>query len=312
MILIHTRLTDETTIEIIRWLSVNQKEFKRINFSNEFFYSISDQSKGLQLGAEKSNLLHQFRSFYFNGGNVLSDIKPAKNEFENHLIAKYLNAESDAIFSYLEEMLPGSGFGNYSFRTYPNKLSTLLLADKIGLNIPPTSVVTTKKQVRELKLKWNRIITKAIALGIDLESEEYILNGQRTEEVKDENIDIMSEYFSPSLIQKYIVKKFEVRVFWYNGTLKSVAIIPLKKKPAQIDFRSDRESLRMIPYTLKKETTSKINLLMTSLKMNYASIDLVVDENDNHIFLEVNPYGQYGFLSYAANFQLEKMIANII
>lgn len=49
-------------------------------------------------------------------------------------------------------------------------------------------------------------------------------------------------------------------------------------------------------------------------KLNYSSgsIDLVVDKDDKYIFLEVNPVGQFGMVSYPCNYGLEKIIAKAL
>jgi glutathione synthase/RimK-type ligase-like ATP-grasp enzyme len=49
---------------------------------------------------------------------------------------------------------------------------------------------------------------------------------------------------------------------------------------------------------------------MLQLELTTASIDLIVDLNENYVFLEVNPDGQFGMISYPCNYYLEKEIAN--
>ena len=48
---------------------------------------------------------------------------------------------------------------------------------------------------------------------------------------------------------------------------------------------------------------------MASINLNCASIDLVVDENDNFYFLEVNAIEQCDDVSKKCNYQLDTEIA---
>ena len=49
---------------------------------------------------------------------------------------------------------------------------------------------------------------------------------------------------------------------------------------------------------------------MAVLGLNCASIDLIFDDKDNYYFLEINPVGQFEFLSSACNYNIEAVIAN--
>ncbi|MNN64816.1 hypothetical protein D3C81_1802810 [compost metagenome] len=121
----------------------------------------------------------------------------------------------------------------------------------------------------------------------------------------------MANDFSPSLIQKLIPKNFEVRVFWFKNEVHSVAIFSQLDKEAMIDFRNG-EKLRTVPYKLSVELQVSLNNLMQKLNLNYGSIDLIVTPDDETYFLEVNPFGQFGFLSKAGNFHIEKRIAEYL
>ena len=48
---------------------------------------------------------------------------------------------------------------------------------------------------------------------------------------------------------------------------------------------------------------------MKALKLESGSIDIIVDEQDDYYFLEVNPVGQFHFVSHICNYYIEKEIA---
>jgi glutathione synthase/RimK-type ligase-like ATP-grasp enzyme len=51
---------------------------------------------------------------------------------------------------------------------------------------------------------------------------------------------------------------------------------------------------------------------MRSLKLSTGSVDMIVNRNQDYIFLEVNPVGQFQFLSQICNFQIEQKIAEFL
>ncbi|MEM9261789.1 MAG: grasp-with-spasm system ATP-grasp peptide maturase, partial [Bacteroidota bacterium] len=56
----------------------------------------------------------------------------------------------------------------------------------------------------------------------------------------------------------------------------------------------------------------KLELLMRKLELNTGSIDLMVSEEGEYYFLEVNPGGQFSAPSERANFNLEKRVAETL
>lgn len=56
----------------------------------------------------------------------------------------------------------------------------------------------------------------------------------------------------------------------------------------------------------------KLNKLMKLLKLNTGSIDMIVDHNNNYIFLEVNPVGQFVAYGEFCNYYLDREMAKIL
>jgi D-alanine-D-alanine ligase-like ATP-grasp enzyme len=59
----------------------------------------------------------------------------------------------------------------------------------------------------------------------------------------------------------------------------------------------------MLPKIFEK----KLHKLMQLLKINCGSIDILVTPNDEFYFLEVNPIGQFQWLSKNCNYFIEQM-----
>lgn len=51
---------------------------------------------------------------------------------------------------------------------------------------------------------------------------------------------------------------------------------------------------------------------MHSIKLNCGSVDMVLTKDNQYIFLEVNPIGQFSQVSIPANYLIEKEIAKYL
>ena len=93
-----------------------------------------------------------------------------------------------------------------------------------------------------------------------------------------------------------------------------MAIFSQKNEGTVVDFRkyTDGNPQRKVPYKLPKSEEKKLIALMEELDLNTGSIDIIVDINNNYIFLEVNPVGQFGMTSVPCNYYLERKIAKTL
>ena len=90
-----------------------------------------------------------------------------------------------------------------------------------------------------------------------------------------------------------------------------MAIFSQQKESTSIDFRNYdvKNPNRYVPFSIPKSIESKLKLFMKKLDLKTGSIDLIVTPNDEYVFLEVNPVGQFDFVSVNCNYYIEKEIA---
>ena len=135
-----------------------------------------------------------------------------------------------------------------------------------------------------------------------------------TEILKKNVANFHKNRFFPSLIQEYVEKLFELRIFFLNDNFYSMAIFSQLDDQTKIDFRKYNRAIpaRRVPFNLPNEIKDKIIKLMRTLNLNCGSLDFIVDLDGNFYFLEVNPVGQFGMVSSPCNFFLEKEIVNYL
>jgi glutathione synthase/RimK-type ligase-like ATP-grasp enzyme len=125
-------------------------------------------------------------------------------------------------------------------------------------------------------------------------------------------VDQLPETFFPSMVQKQVDKIYELRVFYLEGKFYAMAIFSQESAATGVDNRKNFEAEfppRRVPYLLPQKVKGQLKQLMKKLKLNTGSIDILVTPNNEYVFLEVNPVGQFGMVSQPCNYYLEKRIA---
>ena len=195
-----------------------------------------------------------------------------------------------------------------------NKLQVLALARKFGLTTPFTDVVTTKAGIVRLLETYSELIVKPISECIFVEDQKGGQYKMLTKTINQRTLRTVPEKFFPSLVQEKILKKFEIRTFYLGGECYSMAIFSQNNGKTKEDFRNydDARPNRTVPYKLPAELEARISQLMDALRFRTGSIDLMVDMEGNYYFLEINPVGQFGMVSYPCNYFLEEKMARLL
>ena len=69
---------------------------------------------------------------------------------------------------------------------------------------------------------------------------------------------------------------------------------------------------RTVPYRLPAGLAAGLRALLDELRMETASVDFIRTPGGRHVFLEVNPAGQFGMMSHPCNYRLEKRVASYL
>ncbi|MCK6648933.1 MAG: grasp-with-spasm system ATP-grasp peptide maturase [Bacteroidia bacterium] len=326
MILILSENDDLATNDVIEWLTYYEIPYVRINettkvkfenirISNDETYwelNLSELHKDSSI-AINSN---QITGFWYRRGyiGVEIDFKQKQTNNSEKKILPYLidhiNYNQKDLIDYVYYCLSKkTSIGKYS-DNFISKLKMLTVAVNVGLKVPDTHIISSKDNLSELKSKYNNIITKGIkSNGFNVGFE--VIASSLTQKIELSEFSKISDHFSPSLIQNYIEKEFELRIFYLCKKCYCVAIFSQNDKQTHIDFRNYNEKSpnRIVPYTIPEELNEKIIRLMKALELNSGSLDFIYSKKNEYVFLEVNPVGQFTWISKKCNLQLDKEIA---
>lgn len=304
MIIIFSDKSDQSTNSVIDWLIFLNVPFLRVNerdifFINEIVLSNKENRFVFKINNQgKEYDLFRFTSAWYRRGRVNLFTDKIKYVIE----APYLQEDFEGLRQFVTEYLTNLNWLS-NFNHNINKLHVIKKAADFGLEIPHT--FCTNDLNRAAKYYNNYFITKSIQRSQSLNNQQLY-----TEEVSPEFI----EQFNGSLFSLYqekIEKFCDIRAFYIEGKFFAMAIISQNNDRTQIDFRKyDRQTPnRKTPFKLPSLVTKKLKKLFDFFSLSCCSFDMVLDKNNNYLFLEINPVGQFSMTSQPCNYKLEKEIA---
>lgn len=308
MILINYHDSDPTVFPIIDWLNhlgfkyhlIHQNssvfEFKNVSINNNgICFNLSKEIEGKQIT-------------YWNRRSLPLHYKFDISSFGKTNLKDFFTYE----FKFINEALNLHFEDDYCLNKYrdndTNKINNLFVAQSFKLKIPDTFITNKKKYLEVFANKYTQIITKAI------DSTNYLFDVDQTglsTLIDKEVLNKLPEVFFPSVFQEYIEKKIELRSFFIGNKFFTIAIFSQNDSSTSIDLRNYNYSKpnRTVPFQLPKAVEIKLKRTMKKLNLNTGCIDLILNKNNEFVFLEVNPVGMLGQLSWPLNINVEKEIA---
>lgn len=320
MILVISTNKGEVTTDIVcEYLKKKSMPFFRLNMESFFnktsHISLTNIKEQIiqKTGCEK--IVIWFRRGYLLDTQPLFD---AENTSHNtHKVITQLVDEINTWQSWIVESLQKTWpIVNIHQNVRVNKLSILSMALEIGFNVPRTFMTEDIDFVEDWLTNESMLISKPLSDVKSFHTDDKIYR-QITKKVTIEDLqDLKQEKrkILVSLFQEFIPKKGDVRVFYLNGKCFPVLIATNKSSKNQVDGRNFdmKNPVKMSPITLPKETISKIKVLLDTLSLETCSVDFVLGEDNLLYFLEINPVGQFGWISETCSADLYNEFADYL
>lgn len=319
-LIIQSERGDKSTDDVLWWLnyldpSVHTSCIWDDHLIERFSISL-DSLNGAKM-MMNDQIINSKDSFWYRRGGFLNGFErsfPLNDKMINLLIEHSSQQSYSPLFSALTNWNFCRKIGSFSNNGI-TKLDMLQMALKHGLSIPSTLVTSSKKELLEFMELNDTVLTKPLNnpfSGYNLDC-DYSLNvAIKTRVFKKDSITENSpDNFVPSLFQEYINKKVKIRSFVLKDKVFSMAIFSQSNEKTKIDFRNyDRKRPnRNVPFKLPQNIEMKLVLLTKSLGLETGSADIILTPNNNFVFLEINPVGQFQWVSRNCNYCLEKRIA---
>ena len=319
ILLLSRRHGDHTTDLVADWLRHLGAACFRLNAEDVEYPSRFDLEpvSGLLRLADAELRLGEVRAVWYRRWRSFDQYHPRHvdgffpDAARQHDVTQYLGLEhaavGEAIFGALRHARwlgdPGSA--------RIDKSRVLAVAAEVGLEVPASVVATTRAALLAFADRHGAVITKSLSgrpLMLDLGGSGA---AAYTATVDRARLAAAPEVFFPTLLQEAVPKSWEVRSFILGDSVDSMAIFSQGSARTATDFRryDDARPNRNVPYRLPDEVQARLLVMMRRLGLETGSADLIRTPDGRHVFLEVNPVGQFGMTSAPCNYQLERKVA---
>lgn len=177
----------------------------------------------------------------------------------------------------------------------------LHLAGEIGLDLPLTLITNNPEEVRRFREEaGGKIIYKAFLASA--------MAWRETRLLRDEDLSqIEAVRLAPVIFQRYIEAVRDLRV-----TVVGRKIFAAAAETQSAEYAADirmNPGIKWQPYDLPEPVASKLLELMDRLDLQYGAVDFRVKPDGTHVFLEINPAGQFLFVENATSLPIGKAVA---
>lgn len=186
----------------------------------------------------------------------------------------------------------------YILRKTENKTFQLLYASHEGLHLPKSYIGNSKDSAIKT-INNQKSVIKPLTTGKVKKSDSVEI--YQTNYIDDLTEDIS---LTPLYIQNYIEKNYEVRLTCIDNKVFAVRIDSKDKLDWRKDYSSLKYSVIECPQNIKKLCLK----LMEDFDLKFGAFDFIVTQNNEWIFLEVNPNGQWLWLEKAVDIPISSAI----
>jgi glutathione synthase/RimK-type ligase-like ATP-grasp enzyme len=182
----------------------------------------------------------------------------------------------------------------------------LARAREVGLPVPRTLITNDPDEARAFvdSLGQGRTVYKTFVA-----TEE---NWRETRLVRSDEVALLDAVrLAPVIFQEYVEAEADLRVTVMGDRLWSTQIVAGTGSYA-VDYRMDMGAAEFSPTHLPDDVTEKLMLLMKRLDLVYGAIDLRRTADGEHVFLEVNPAGEWLFVEERTGQPLTAAMAGLL
>lgn len=195
-----------------------------------------------------------------------------------------------------------------------NKIVQLQQAARLGFPVPRTKVTNQPEQLLDLYAdSGGNLVTKVVRRGgIHADGRPAAVY---TQVVRRRNVPgYRSIRLAPLIIQEYIPKALELRVTVVGSRVFTAAIHSQDDRRSRHDWRrgSDFEKTRYMAYELPSHVSERCIHLVRSFGLTFGAIDLILTPDNQFVFIEINPNGQWLWIQNLTGLPIDEAIVTAL
>lgn len=190
----------------------------------------------------------------------------------------------------------------------------LEVARQVGLDVPRTLVTNDPDSVRAFWDECSGAVVAKMMTGFAVleEGREMVVFTNPLAEADLAALDQL--VLCPMTFQERLEKALELRVTIVGERVFAASVDSSRFEKSKTDWR--REGLALIadwkPYALPADVERHLLALMDAFGLNYGAIDVIVTPEGRHVFLEVNPAGEFFWLDRDGGMPISEAIADVM
>lgn len=179
-----------------------------------------------------------------------------------------------------------------------NKLLQLSMARRVGITTPETIVSRSSIEAQLFFQRHNgRVVIKPLSVGY-VEAPDGTVEAQiYTSALRQEHLqDAQLLRKCPTLLQQRVEKGADVRVTIVDRLVTAISFTP-QEAHAPIDIReTDPHEISYSSVPLPVDICGRLLHLTEHLDLRFAAVDMIWTAENQWVFLEVNPNGQWAWM----------------
>lgn len=189
-----------------------------------------------------------------------------------------------------------------------NKLLQLTAAQEAGLAVPPSLFSNEPAAVREFYDHCQGAVIMKLhnPLARSMKGDAPFFPTTR---LPQQDLALLETLvYCPMIFQQYISKLYELRVIYIAGVFYT-GKIPVTYNQLT-DWRTvSNERIAWEIYELPDAVKEKLQAMMQQLELSFGAIDMIRNTDGEYVFLEVNPFGEWGMLQKYLHYPIGETIA---
>jgi hypothetical protein len=192
------------------------------------------------------------------------------------------------------------------------KAAQLVVAGKLGFELPPTLVTTSPREFLAFYREHGGNVISKLPSGALYRQQSEV--ARYTQVVSTREVGhARSLRRCPVIFQAYVPKQVEVRVTVVGRAIFPAEIHSQHTHRTRHDWRRyDHFETPYLPHDLPRDVAERCLRLVAELGLSYGAIDLVLTPDGRYVFLEINPNGQYLWIEYATGMPISDAICDLL
>jgi ATP-grasp ribosomal peptide maturase len=193
-----------------------------------------------------------------------------------------------------------------------SKVSQLRAAQRCGLEVPRTLITNDPTTARRFYDDCDRqMIYKPITSGIVAAQIPTMVYTSAV--TRDSVAQLERVRNTPAMFQELVPKAFELRITIIGTDVFAARIDSQKSEETRMDWRRGQlAALGLGEYDLPEPVRAACLSLLQQFGLLYSAIDMIVTPDGDHVFLELNPNGQWAFVELTTGLPLRDSLIRVL